>query len=139
MHKQNIILLAVFFTLVILVAPVFSACTGLSIVITNYSAAFTDVGNATPQNHTFIANITNSGSDTDGTIGQFNLNFTNVTFILPFGVNPSTPGECNATTYIWSAVNSTNGTLNSTHVACTIGSWNLTAGQSMNVTLNVTT
>src|SRR3989338_4348405 len=155
MHKQNIIPLAVFFTLVILVAPVFAAGSGFTVTITNVTLSgaeqytILDIGNNTPAKYTIIANVTNSGADLQGTIGQMTFNFTNVTFILPFGLNPSNGSVCNVTTagFIGAATNATsNGTYNLTHQACSIGNFslNLDASQgggprlsSVNVTLDV--
>src|SRR3989344_3979846 len=144
-NKTNSFILGALVGVFLFVVPVFAAG-GLSISEVQTPFNFRDVGNLSngsnqpwlaSANYTVWANVQDSGAD--GTNGaNDNLNFTNVTFVLPYGVNPANPGNCNATAPLIGSTNKTNGTLNATHVTCTIGYWNLTGGGTINVTLNVT-
>src|SRR3989344_5907730 len=119
----------------LLVPAVFADGTGISITEVQTHFNFLDVGNATPQTYTLWAVVNNTGRDTSSGTGDNSLNFTNVTFILPFGVNPAA-GVCNASNSI--DFGRTNGTLNTTHHACTVGHWNLSiASEGTNTGVNV--
>jgi len=103
---------------------------GISIAQMHPSFNFLDVGNSTAQVNSIWVVINNSGGG--------NLNFVNVTFVMPFGINPLNKGNCNTTQQrIIGNKQSLNGTFNTTHQTCSIGYWNISNGATANVSLNV--